>query len=612
MPQKDDLAAYVGGKGLAAKIFYDYSVMIKKNAVNNENSKIEAFSEENPIIITTSPFNKSGVPSSSRFNISTISPLTGLLMSSNCGGDFGLKLKESGYDGLLILGKAQGKTYIKIDSDGIKLTDAGDLWGKATGEAMELLGSGGKLVIGAAGENLVSYACVVNRERVAGRGGAGAVFGFKNLKAIVADGSANPISIANSEKLKNFSKKWVSILKKHPLTGKQLPELGTAALVRQMQERNLLATKNFQGGTFDNYDNVSGETLRDKYLIKNKGCITCPIQCGRVVSYEGKEVKGPELETIGLLGPNLLHDNLERIIAVNYLCDEYGLDTMSFGGSVGFAMELSEKGLWDNGLQFGACEKLEELVKMTATREGIGADLANGVKAMSEKYGGKEFAVHSKGLELAAYDPHSAQGMGLGYATANRGGCHLNGGYMVVLEGLGLKVKGATTRGKPAFTIFFQDLMEAASALGSCLFTTYAVFPAPAITKPKNQIVRAVNSLIPSFGGIVSFLHKHPGLLDFNLPAMVPYPYVYMQITGNKMNLGKFVRTGERIYNLERIININQGLSGDSLPKRLTDDPQKEQKSTVQLKPMLKKYYKIRRWDENGIPTKKLLKKLGI
>jgi len=604
MPSKDDLRKYIGGKGLAAKIIHD--------AFDN---KIEAFSDENLIVITTSPFNRSTAPSSSRFNISTISPLTGLLVSSNCGGDFGLQLKGAGYDGLVISGKALNKTYISITDDGIELNDASEIWGKSTSQTQELLGKGGKLVIGVGGENLVRYANVTSQERVAGRGGVGAVFGYKQLKAVVVKGSAPAITIAKNERFKKFNKKWIAILKKHVLTGKQLPELGTPALVRQMQRAKLLATKNYTGGQYDKYDSVSGETLKEKYLVKNKGCVTCPMQCGRVVMHEGREIKGPELETIGLLGPNLLNDDLELIIRVNYLCDEYGIDTMSFGGSVGFAMELGEKELWDNGLRPGECEELEALVAKVANREGIGDDIADGVKRLSEKYGGEDFAVHVKGMELAAYDPHAAQGMGIGYATANRGGCHLNGGYLVVLEGLGMRVSGSTTLGKAALSIFFQDLMEAASAAGSCLFTTYAVLPSPLIKYPKNIIVRAVNALMPSFGGLVSFLHKHPGLLDFNAPSIVPHPYVYKLITGNKMDLGTFVRTGERLFNLERMVNIRQGLKdGDKLPKRLTDEQQKEgnAKSIVRLQKMLKKYYKIRRWDEHGVPTKKLLKKLGL
>jgi len=604
MLPKDDLKKYIGGKGLAAKIIYD-----------SLDRKIEAFSDENLIVITTSPLNRSSFPSSSRYNISTISPLTGLLVSSNCGGDFGLKLKAAGYDAIVISGKASSKTYIDINENGIELKDATAMWGKTTTETKEMLGDGGKLVIGAAGENLVRYACVVNQERVAGRGGVGAIFGYKQIKAIVVNGNAAAIKIANSARLKKLNAKWISTLKNHPLTGKQLPEMGTAALVRQMQERGLLATKNFQYGTFDNYDKVSGETLRDNYLIKTKGCLSCPVKCGRIVEHEGIEIKGPELETIGLLGPNLMHDDLERIIRVNYLCDEYGMDTMSFGGSVGFAMELSEKELWNNGLKFGECENLEELVSKVATRDGIGDDIADGVRLMSVKYGGKEFAVHSKGMELAAYDPRAAQGMGLGYATANRGGCHLNGGYLVVMEGLGLGVSGNTTRGKSAFAVFFQDLMESASALGACLFTTYAVFPPVSIHNQKNIIVKMVYSMMPNFGGAVAFIHRHPWIMDFNISAMIPFPFAYQQVTGNKMDIGKFVQTGERIFNLERMINIRQGLTdGDTLPARLVDQPQKDgnEKSIVHLAPMLKKYYKIRRWDANGVPTAKLLRKLGI
>jgi len=288
---------------------------------------------------------------------------------------------------------------------------------------------------------------------------------------------------------------------------------------------------------------------------------------------------------------------------------------MSFGGSVGFAMELCEKGLWDNGLNFGDNDSLEMLVKQTAFREGIGADIAEGVMRMSRKYGGEEFAVHSKGLELAAYDPRAAQGMGLGYATANRGGCHLNGGYLVVLEGLGLRVNGATTRGKAALTIFFQDLMEAASSAGNCLFTTYAVLPSFLIKNPDKAIVKMILALFPSFGGLVAFLHKHPGLLGVNAPGKVPFPYAYKLVTGNKMNIGRFLHSGERIYNLERLINVRQGLTdGDALPSRLTAEPQLDggADSIVKFAPMLKKYYRIRGWDGHGVPKRKVLKKLGL
>jgi len=602
MPSKDELLKYLGGKGIAAKIIYDAF-----------KGKVDAFSDENLIVITTSPLNSTLAPSSSRYNISTISPLTGLLVSSNCGGDFGLHLRRAGYDGLVISGRAARKTYIHVSEGGIELRDAAEIWGKSTVEAQEMMGKGGKLTIGTAGENLVRYACVASGQRASGRGGVGAVFGYKNLKGVAAEGKA-PVAAAEGERLKSFSKKWIVGLKKHVLTGEQLPKLGTAALVSMMQYRGLLTTKNYTGGRFDKFEDISGEALREKHLIKNKGCVTCPIQCGRVVSVDGREVKGPELETLGLLGSNLLNGDLELIVRLNHLCDEYGMDTISFGGSVGFAMELCEKGLWDNGLRFGECGSLEALAVQVANREGIGAEIAEGVMRMSEKYGGAEFAIHSKGMELAAYEPRAAQGMGLGYATSNRGACHLNGGYLVVLEGLGMRINGATTRGKAALTVFFQDMMEAASAAGSCLFTTYAALPDAIIRHPHNIFARAATALLPSFGGLAAFAHNHPGILGINTPGILPHPFAYMLATGSKMNIGRFMRSGERIYNLERMINVRQGLiDGDKLPERLTVDTQSDNpRAKVRLAPMLKRYYRIRGWDAHGVPGRKRLTKLGL
>jgi aldehyde:ferredoxin oxidoreductase len=603
MMQKDELLNYLGGKGLAAKIIYDAF-----------DEKVEAFSDENLIVITTSPLNASTAPSSSRFNISTISPLTGLLVSSNCGGDFGRRLRRAGYDALVISGTAPKKTYISIRESGIELRDATDIWGKSTREAQAMMGPGGKLAIGEAGENLVRYACVVCQERTAGRGGTGAVFGYKQLKGIVVDGASAAAPMPDSEMFKEFAKKWIANLKNHPLTGQQLPKLGTAALVRMMQNKGLLATRNYAAGRYENFENISGETLREKHLIKNSGCVSCSIRCARVVSHEGREIKGPELETIGLLGANLLNDDLDSIIRLNHLCDEYGIDTMSLGGAIGFAMELNEKGLWENGLSFGCAKGLEELVTKVARREGIGDDIAEGVKRMSEKFGGREFAIHVKGMELAAYDPRAAQGMGLGYATANRGGCHLNGGYLVVLEGLGLHVSGSTTRGKAGLTVFFQDLMEAASAAGSCLFTTYAVLPSILVKHKESILARIVFALFPSLGGLVGALHNHPGVLGLNAPGLLPHPYAYKLLTGTNMNIGRFVRAGERIYNLERLVNVRQGLSeDDTLPDRLKSPPRRDSgHDYVRLDQMLKKYYRIRGWDERGIPKRKRLKKLGL
>ncbi|HNZ83570.1 MAG TPA: aldehyde ferredoxin oxidoreductase family protein [Sedimentibacter sp.] len=604
--KEEDRILYLGGKSLAAKIIYD-----------SLKEKTEAFSEENLIVITTSPLTGTGSPSSSRFNVSAISPLTELLASSNCGGTFGLKLKSAGYDGLVISGKSKEKVYIEISENRIEIKDASHLWGKTTGQTQDMLGnrSVGKFVIGPAGENMVRYAAVISDERAAGRCGVGAVFGYKNLKAITAAGTKRT-EIHDDKKFKAHNQRWIGSLKKHIMTGRQIPELGTASFVNPMNKHNLLATKNYKSGSYDNHEKICGETLRNDYLVKNKGCVTCPIQCGRVVKVSGKEVKGPELETITLLGSNLLNGSLENIIELNYLCDEYGIDTMSFGSSIGLAMELNEKGMWNNGINFGDSTKLVQLVKMTAYREGIGNELAEGTRRMSEKFGGRDFAINVKGLELAAYEPRGAQGMGLGYATSNRGGCHLNGGYMVVLEGLVLNTNSKTTKGKAAFTIFFQDLMEAISAGGSCLFTSISVVPDFLIKNPENLIVKLINKMLPLFGGIVGFMHNHSRLLGFNLKNIVAYPYSIKLVTGFDMNLGKFIQAGERSYNLERIINIRQGLTGrdDTLPKRLTEEFQLsyDPNSKVKLNEMLKKYYKIRGWDDKGIPTIDRMNKLNI
>ena len=585
---------YLGGKILACKIIDD---MIS--------APIDPLSEENIIVISTGPLSGAGSPSSSRFNISTISPLTNLYTSSNCGGNFGMQLKKAGYDVLVITGKSKEKIKLEVlENSTVNFVDASDLWGKTTGETQEALPRGGKLVIGPAGENMVKYACVINEERAAGRGGVGAVFGSKNLKAIFTTGKTM-YNAFNKEKLQAINKKWVKRLQDHPLTGEIMPKLGTSNLVKPMQKRGLLATKNFQNGQFDGWEKISGETMAQDHLIKNKGCLTCPIQCARVVEVDGKQVKGPELETLGLLGANLLNDNLPLIFKWNYILDEMGMDTMSFGGSIAFAMELKEKGLADLGVEFGKTDNIEALIKDIAYRKGNGTILADGVRAMSEKYGGKDFALHSKGLELAAYEPRSAYGQGLGYAVANRGGCHLNAGYLVVLEGLGLDLTGRSALGKAGFTIMFQNLMEAVSAAGSCLFTTYAFFPIP-IMNPKSFVRKFIDKIGHSVGFIVGFSMKAPKLLAVNLPTMLPHPIALSAATGMKLNMGKLLDIGKRGYNLERTLNCRLGVnkSSDSLPKRLTDEAQPEFGGKVPLDKLKKSYYFLRGWDKNGVPKK--------
>lgn len=609
-----DRELYIGGKTMAAKILYD-------TLTGREN----AYSEENPLIISTGPLTGTGAPSSSRFNISSISPQTGFISSSNCGGTFGYHLKRAGIDALIITGRREERTWIEIDNGSVTFHNADDLWGTRVTECQRLLAEKmsskrgcdikfGKLCIGPAGENLVRYSAVISDERAAGRTGMGAVLGWKNVKAIAVCGN-HDTPVHDPSATKKWCQKWFRYLRNHPLTGNQLPRMGTAGLVSSMQMRGLLATKNYTEGRFEHFDKVNGETLAEEYNIVNKGCLSCPIKCARTVTVEGEDVKGPELETLGLLGGGILNKDLYHILKWNKELDDLGLDTISASNTLAYAMEANERGLWNNGLKFGDIEGISKIWDDIAYRRGIGNELAEGSKRLSEKYGGKEFAMQSKGLELAAYEPRRAVGQGLGYAVSNRGGCHLNGGYLVILEGLGLNIDAQTPHAKADFTMMFQDLMEMISATGQCLFTSYAFFPGFLITRPNGAIATAANKLLPHLGWAIRLMNKFPRVLAFHLPVF-HHTKMMQKAVGMPMTFGKYLQTGERGFNLERAVNVRFGVSAakDSLPKRLTDVPQdpNDPRTRVPLEQMKKIYYQARGWDKSGIPTCRTLKKLKI
>ena len=609
-----DRELYIGGKTMAAKILYD-------TLTGREN----AYSEENPLIISTGPLTGTGAPSSSRFNISSLSPQTGFISSSNCGGTFGYHLKRAGIDALIITGRREERTWIEIDNGSVTFHNADDLWGTRVTECQRLLAEKmsskrgcdikfGKLCIGPAGENLVRYSAVISDERAAGRTGMGAVLGWKNVKAIAVCGN-HDIPVHDPSATKKWCQKWFRYLRNHPLTGNQLPRMGTAGLVSSMQMRGLLATKNYTEGRFEHFDKVNGETLAEEYNIVNKGCLNCPIKCARTVTVEGEYVKGPELETLGLLGGGILNKDLYHILKWNKKLDDLGLDTISASNTLAYAMEANERGLWNNGLKFGDIEGISKIWDDIAYRRGIGNELAEGSKRLSEKYGGKEFAMQSKGLELAAYEPRRAVGQGLGYAVSNRGGCHLNGGYLVILEGLGLNIDAQTPHAKADFTMMFQDLMEMISATGQCLFTSYAFFPGFLITRPNGAIATAANKLLPHLGWAIRLMNKFPRVLAFHLPVF-HHTKMMQKAVGMPMTFGKYLQTGERGFNLERAVNVRFGVSAtkDSLPKRLTDVPQdpNDPRTRVPLEQMKKIYYQARGWDKSGIPTCRTLKKLKI
>lgn len=600
---------YLGGKSLAARLLYDLTP-----------PGVDPLGPDAVVIINTGPMNNTGAPSSSRFNMMFKNVLTGGIGSSNCGGPFGFMLKRAGYDGLILKGQADAPVYIDVTDGDITIKDAGSLWGMDAEQVQEALPHPyGKLVIGPAGENLVRYACAVSGERVAGRGGAGAVLGAKKVKAIIAYGTQKT-QVANKKKYDKYVAKWTRFLKNHPMTGESLPAYGSAGLVNKANASRALPTHNFRDGYFEQADSFSGETLAETELTRNSGCISCPIRCERRVRIaDGREVKGPEFETLGLFGSNIDNSDLKTINEINYVADIMGMDTISLAGTMAFAMELKEQGLADFGVEFGRTENLIDVIKKIAYREEPYAELGEGSKQLSEKYGGTDFAIHAKGQELASYEPRRSTGMGLGYAVSNRGGCHLNGGYMALLESVGVIAMDAQTpKGKPELTIMMQNAMEAASSAGFCLFSLQTFVPAFLYSKgPSSKASAFVGKLLLGVRWFVGKLWAiTPGGLFFNSKYLFPHSEALKHATGIRMTTGRFFLIGERGYNLERLYNLREGLTAadDTLPNRLTQTRQDANRpdTVVNLAAMLPVYYKVRGWDKDGVPKQKKRKKLGL
>ena len=445
----------------------------------------------------------------------------------------------------------------------------------------------GKAVIGPAGENKVRFAAIVSQERVAGRTGCGAVMGSKNLKAIVANGKKK-LPLADPERFKKLQKKHTQYLLKHPMTGDVLPRLGTANIVHSAAGKNILPVRNFQIGTDERAVELTGEWLASNHLKKQVGCLACPILCGRGIhlhneihaAHEGAEgdekptkpktTKGPEYESIALIGSNLGCFDLEKVFEWNQLCDDLGMDTVSVGGAIGFATEHTEKGMLSSDLSFESHEGISALLDDIAHRRGLGDDLAEGVKRMADKYGGADFAIHVKGLELPAYDPRGCYGQGLEYATSNRGGCHTQGGIMY-LEATGpLSLDPHSIATKPEWAFYQQNLQAAVSSSVFCMFSTYGMLPGLINgLKPLGRVHRTV---------IWVLLHSAVVLRVFfktKLPLQMYWFEKFLtHAFGRRISTGEFNQVGERVFNLERLYNLREGLTAadDSLPPRMRDD----------------------------------------
>ncbi|PWI49300.1 aldehyde ferredoxin oxidoreductase [Candidatus Heimdallarchaeota archaeon B3_Heim] len=567
---------WIGGKGLGAKILYD-----------TLSPKVDPFSPENVLLLMTGPLTGTSVQTSGRWTVVTKSPHTGIFLDSHVGGKFGHRLKRAGFDYITIEGQAAEPKYLEVTSDGIDLHTATDYWGKGTYETESLLKKqhpGGEVcAIGPAGENLVTFANIVtDRTHTAGRGGAGAVMGSKNLKAIVTHGTEK-IEANDPEQFKKLTRTFTKKVRNNPGV-KRRHEIGTVMWVKMANEAGFLPTHNFQAGVFEDADKVSGERMRDEFVVGHTACYRCSIACGKTTrfdqgKYAGLEVDGPEYETTALLGASCGLNDLGAIAKANEICDDLGIDTITAGGTIAFAMEATEKGLLRQNeidtLEFGNDDAVHAMLRLLAFRKGIGDFFAQGSLSAAKKLGhdSSSYAIQVKGLELAGVEPRGSFGMALAYATSDRGGCHQR------CWTPGAELDGRLTRfsfeGVPQFVKASQDERAACYSLVVCDF------------------------------------------LPFDVPEMVE---MLNAATGFDYSEESYLLTGERIWNLTRTFNVREGISAknDVLPNRFSQeaapkgDPKGQLIKQSDFESAKGEYYSLRGWNTNGVPTPEKIDKLGI
>ena len=580
---------YVGGVGIGAKILYEET-----------GPETDPLSPSNILVAVTGPYTGTGVPTSGRHHLVARSPLTGLFGESNVGGSWAVHFKRAGFDGIRIEGKSEGPVYLWIQNEKVEIRDAKPVWGKDSYESAEWLKKETSkestvAVIGPAGERMAKIASIPHIGavvRAAARTGLGAVMGSKNLKAIVVHGDGQ-IPIAKPEALKAH----INGLLPHILkVTENFRKYGTSGSIEIYEELGNFPLKNWRQGRWIGANKISGVAMHDSILSGRKGCMYCPIVCGRHIKvtegpYAPMDCEGPEYETLGTLGGLCLVDDLVAIAKANELCNRYGLDTISAGGVIAFAMEAYEKGIITKGdadgieLIWGNGNALVEMVHKMGRGEGIGRLMAEGSKRMAEALGKSaiEFAIHVKGLEPSAHDPRRFFSQALSYATAARGACHnasWSHPYELALSmpeiGIPEPQDPYQIEGKAEFTAKMQDLMCAMDALILCRFS---------------QVGKAVN------------VTNHVDWLNM--------------ITGWEIDIPEYMKIGERIFNLKRMYNVRLGTSrkDDFLPYRFLTLNRRGEDLTNQLPPMgklLSDYYAYRKWSEDGIPTLEKLKELGL
>ena len=589
--------AYLGSRGLGTKYL-----------VEEVDATVDPLSPANKIIWATGPLTGTMASTGGRYTVITKGPLTGAVACSNSGGYWGAELKMAGWDMIIFEGKSASPVYLYINDDTAELRDAGHLWGKSVWETEEIIKKGLQdpltrvSSIGKAGENGVLFAAVVNDlHRAAGRSGVGAVMGSKNLKAIAVRGTKGVGNIRDPKAFMKAVADTKKVLAENGVTGQGLPAYGTQVLMSVINEVGGLPTRNHRDNQFEGAKDIGAEAMATprktdgkKQLVTNQACFGCTIACGRISKMDQNHFSvankpqylgasgGLEYEAAWALGAANGVNDLECLQYANLLCNEEGIDPISFGTTVGAVMELYEMGVLSKeqiGIEapFGSAQALAFLAEETVNGRGFGKEIGLGSKRLTAKYGHPELSMSAKGQEFPAYDGRAIQGIGLAYATSNRGGCHLRG-YTIASEVLGIPVKTdpLESQGKPDLVKAFQDATAAFDSSGLCIFTTFA----------------------------------------WGLPELSPQ----MQAAcGEQYTVEELAKIGERIWNMEREFNNRAGFTraDDSLPERLTSAEGACKTGPAngkfnELATMLPLYYAARGWDSEGRPTAETKARLGL
>ncbi|EWS64947.1 MAG TPA: aldehyde ferredoxin oxidoreductase [Hydrogenophaga sp.] len=587
--------SYLGSRGLGSKYL-----------ISEIDPKVDPLSPDNKIIWATGPLTGTMASTGGRYTVITKGPLTGAIACSNSGGYWGAELKMAGWDMIIFEGKSDKPVYLYINDDDAELRDASHLWGQSVWKTEEMLKTGLQdpllrvSSIGKSGENGVLYAAVVNDlHRAAGRSGVGAVMGSKNLKAIAVRGTKGVGNIRDPKAFMKVTFEKKKILAENAVTGQGLPAYGTQVLMNVINEMGALPTRNHRDVQFEGAKDISAEAMATpresdgkKHLVTNQACFGCTIACGRISKMDEGHFTvankpqywgangGLEYEAAWALGAANGVNDLEALQYANMLCNEEGFDPISFGATVGAVMELYEMGVLTAeqlgiDAKFGSAQALAHFAEITAKGEGFGKEIGQGSKRLTEKYGHPDLSMSVKGQEFPAYDGRAIQGIGLAYATSNRGACHLRG-YTIASEVLGIPVKTdpVESEGKPELVKAFQDATAAFDSSGLCVFTTFAW----GVADLAPQLQAACNE----------------------------------EFTTEELE-----KIGERIWNMEREFNNAAGFTAkdDNLPKRLLTEAAKTGASkgmVSKLPEMLPKYYAARGWDPEGRPTAETKARLSL